>query len=447
MGKTNQALELHGLLFLPNTKCRLLKITICLLLFATLFLNCNLSGHKKDTDDSLQYYPPTPAELDKNEFRQLYRELSECFDTSLLNKGFNGGILIAKNGAVIYEKYQGLVDLRKKDLPAGQAGPLTDSTPLHIASTTKTFTSVAVLRLVQENKLSLNDTITKFFPAFPYPGITVKMLLNHRSGLPNYLYYLSNGDWDKKKYALNQDVLNFLITKKPTKSFTSGTRFSYCNTNYVLLALIIEQITGKSFPEYMQQKFFGPLQMNHTYVFTLKDTLTATPSFTNNSTYWGFDFLDGTYGDKNVYTTPKDLLKWDQALYTDQILSKKLLDSAFSGYSFEKPTVHNYGLGWRMETYPGDKKIVYHFGKWHGFNAAYARLPDEKVTIIILGNRFSRSIYNTAHRSYAIFGYDHVHSLNEDDETEVTSGNKNPAKSEIIKKTSLPKKVDSKAKR
>ena len=373
-------------------------------MFASLFLNCNLSANKKDTDDSLQYYPPTPAVLDKNEFRRLYRELSEFFDTSLLNTGFNGGILIAKNGAVIYEKYQGLIDLRKKD-------PLTDSTPLHIASTTKPFTSVAILRLAQENKLTLSDTITKFFPAFPYPGITVKMLLNHRSGLPNYLYFLSNGDWNNlpagkagKVYATNQDVLNMLISKKPNKTNTPGTRFSYCNTNYVLLALIIEQVTGKSFPEFMHEKFFVPLQMNHSYVFTLKDTLTATPSFTNNSTFWNFDFLDGTYGDKNIYTTPQDLLKWDQALYTDQIISKALLDSSFSGYSFEKPSVHNYGLGWRLQLLPNGKKVIYHFGKWHGSNAAFARLPDEKVTIIILGNKFTRAIYNAAHHCYDFFG-------------------------------------------
>ncbi len=148
--------------------------------------------------------------------------------------------------------------------------------------------------------------------------------------------------------------------------------------------MIIEKVSGKTFPDYMQQKYFGPLQMKHTYVFTLKDTLTAVPSFTNNGTYWEFDCLDGTYGDKNIYTTPRDLLKWDQALYTDQILSKPMMDSAFAPYSFEKPSVHNYGLGWRLQLLPNGKKVVYHFGKWHGFNAAFARLMDEKVTIIIL---------------------------------------------------------------
>lgn len=100
-----------------------------------------------------------------------------------------------------------------------------------------------------------------------------------------------------------------MVKDKPNINFQPGKRFSYCNTNYILLAMIIESITGKSYPDYMQQKFFQPLQMKNTYVFTLKDTLTATPSFNYNGNYWDYDFLDGTYGDKNIYTTPKDLLK------------------------------------------------------------------------------------------------------------------------------------------
>lgn len=382
-----------------------MKAIITILLTVVLFAGCrSSSGDKKVADDSLQYYPPTPGTLDKHTFREYYRELSSFLDTTLLqNQNFNGGILIAKDGAVIYEKYRGLIDLRKKD-------SLTDSTAMHIASTSKTFTAVAILRMVQENKLSLNDSLEKFFPGFPYPGITVKMLLNHRSGLPNYLYFMSNNKWGmvnnkwNHQYATNNDVLQMMYVKKPDRVSSPNTRFTYCNTNFMLLALIIEKISGIPFPQYMQQKIFGPLQMKHTYIFTLKDTLTATPSFTPKGVYWNYDFLDATYGDKNVYTTPRDLLKWDQALYTDQVLDKALLDSAFAPYSFEKQSVHNYGLGWRLQLLPNGKKVVYHFGKWHGSNAAFARLIDEKATIIIIGNRFTGSIYNTAHLCYDIFG-------------------------------------------
>ncbi len=349
--------------------------------------------------------------MDKEEFRSYYRQLNTFFDTTLLKTGFNGGILIAKEGNIIYENYKGTIDLRKND-------SITSSTPFHIASTTKTFTAVAILRLVQEGKLSLNDTITKFFPGFPYQGITVKLLLNHRSGLPNYLYFMSESDWDKTKFVSNNNMLQFMIEKKPNKYYSPDKRFSYCNTNYVLLALILEKVTGTPFPIYMQEKIFRPLQMENTFVFELKDTATATPSFNINGTYWKLDFLDATYGDKNIYSTPEDLLKWDQALYTDQLLNGTLLDSAFSPYSFEKPSIHNYGLGWRLQLLPNEKKIVYHFGKWHGFNAAFARLTDEKVTIIILGNKFNRGIYNVAHQSFNIFGNYFQKDSTQNDENE-----------------------------
>jgi CubicO group peptidase (beta-lactamase class C family) len=383
----------------------LLKTILYLSLFVVVIIGCNSSSRdKRGTDDSLHYYPPTPKKLEKDKFRNYFRQLSNFFDTSLLNKGFNGGILIAKDGEVIYEKYSGKTDLRKND-------SLTSNTAFHIASTSKTFTAIAILRMVEQGKLSLSDSLEKFFPDFPYPGITVRMLLSHRSGLPNYLYFMSNNKWGilpnkkwNRQYATNQDVLKMMYDKKPDPTGRPDGRFNYSNTNYILLALIIEKISGKPFPLYMQENIFTPLQMNNTYVFTLKDTLTATPSFTNKGIFWEYDFLDAIYGDKNVYTTPQDLFKWDQALYTDQVISKSMQDTAFAPYSFEKPSVHNYGLGWRLQILPNGKKVVYHFGKWHGSNAAFARLTDEKATIIILGNRFNRAIYDAAHLCYDIFG-------------------------------------------
>lgn len=391
------------------TKIHLVKITAYIFLLAVLYYGCNASsGNNLPAEDSLQYYPVTPDSLDQKEFRYYYRVLTQFFSSNLTDKNFNGSILVAKRGAVIYEKYVGYTDLRTRT-------PLTDSTPLHIASTGKTFTGMAILRMVQEGKLGLNDSISKFFPELPYPGITVKMLLNHRSGLPNYVYFMSEGDWDKEQYVTNNDVLNYLYTHKPRKSFSPNTHFSYSNTNYVLLAMIIEKVSGQPYPDYMREHIFTPLQMNHTYVFQLADSLTATPSFNYNGSYWENDFLEGTYGDKNIYTTARDLLKWDQILYTNQFINQDLLDSAFTPYSNERKSVHNYGLGWRLQMLPNGKKVVYHFGRWHGFNAAFARLIDEKVTIIILGNKFTRNVYNAAHKSYDIFG-DYLQEPDADDE-------------------------------
>ena len=368
-------------------------------------LGCTFtSGDKVAADDSLEYYPPTPLATDRNEFRYYYREISRFMDSVLLNQGFNGGVLVAKNGQVIFEKYKGLVDLRKPD-------SLTATTALHVASSSKPLTATAILRLVQENKISLDDSLQKFFPGFPYHGITVQMLLNHRSGLPNYLYFMSNNKWgigaDNKwnhQFATNEDVIQMMYEKKPDPTGSPNGRFNYSNTNFLLLASIIERVTGKSFPDYMKEKFFDPLQMTSSYIFRLSDTATATPSFTHKNVYWEFDFLDATYGDKNLYTTPRDLLKFDQSLYTEQVLRQTLQDTAYTPYSNERKSVHNYGLGWRLQVLPSGKKVIYHFGKWHGFNAAFARLVDEKVTIIILGNKFNRAIYNAAQQCYSIFG-------------------------------------------
>jgi len=367
-------------------------------------------------EDSLQYYPPTPGTIDQQEFRHYVRVLNNFFESNLLNRNFNGGILIAKNGVPLYEKYVGYSDLRTKD-------PLTDSTPIHIASTSKTFTAVAVLQLVQEGKLSLDDSIQRFFPGLPYQGVTVKMLLSHRSGLPNYLYFMEKAKWDKTKQVTNNDMLQVLYTEQPGKYYQPGKRFSYCNTNFVLLALIIEKITGKPFPQYMKERFFTPLQMKHTFVFTLADMGKVVSSYNYNNTVWVNDYLEGTYGDKNVYSTPRDLLKWDQALYTDQLIRKSLLDTAFMPNSNERPSVHNYGLGFRMLNLKNGKKVIYHFGRWHGFNSAFARLTEEKATIIILGNKFNRNIYTVAHKAYDLFG-DYQQNPNDEDE-EDNDGGKN----------------------
>lgn len=376
-----------------------MKNLLLLLIGSVIIVACNsVSGSGANSvEDSFEYYPPTPGKLEKQEFRRYFRELSSFFDSTLLRSNFNGGILVAKDGEVLYEKYIGRPDLRKKDT-------ITEATSFHIASTGKTFTAMAILQLVQQQKISLTDTINKFFPGFPYKGITVEMLLNHRSGLPNYVYFIYNSGWDTDKMASNDDMLQILYKHKPPINYPPGKRFSYSNTNFALLATIVERVSGMRFPDYMKKHLFDPLQMKNTFVFTLKDTATAIPSFNHNGHFWDYDFLDATYGAKNIYSTPRDLLKWDQALYSGQLIRQSLLDSAFSPYSFEKPGIENYGYGWRLKLLPNNKKVIYHYGKWHGFNAAFARLTDEKVTIIILGNRFTKAIYRSANQCFDIFG-------------------------------------------
>jgi CubicO group peptidase (beta-lactamase class C family) len=377
----------------------LLKKLLLAGLALALLAGCQSSGKKKQVastqKDSTRKAPLFPP-LTADEQKRYHDAVEYVLNRSLYRTGFNGGVLVAKNGTIVYEKYTGFHDLRQKD-------SLHADVPFQIASTSKTLTAAAVLKLVQEGKLNLDDSVTKFFPQFPYPDVTVKNMLNHRSGLPNYLYYMELGKWPRTQIASNGDVLNTLINWHPTQAYQPNRHFNYCNTNYVVLASIVEQVSGISFPEYMKQNFFIPLGMNNTFVQSGTTPL-VTQSYQRNGAVWTLDFSDGPYGDKNIYSTPRDLLKWDQALYEGKILSPQIQDSAFTPYSHEKPGIHNYGLGWRMLLFPNGKKVVYHNGHWHGFNSAFARLTDEKATIIILSNKYNTAVYTTAKKLYNLFG-------------------------------------------
>lgn len=208
----------------------------------------------------------------------------------------------------------------------------------------------------------------------------------------------------QKKYATNEDVLNTLMNWQPLRASLPDKRFNYCNTNFALIALIIEKASGLSYTQYLEQNLFEPLQMKNTFVFNPFDSISAAQSYDWNGTPWQMDFSDGIYGDKNIYSTVRDLLKWDQAIYSGQLLDKRLLDSAFTAYSNERKSQHNYGLGWRLLQFDNGKEVVYHNGRWHGFNSAFARLTDENATIIILTNKFNRGVYTTARKLYNLFG-------------------------------------------
>ena len=377
-----------------------------------LFIGISCGWKENAISHALPYIPPPLSPLENGERNRLSKQLAHYFGQNLLRNptAFNGGILVAKGGIILFEKYQGFEDLPTKEQP------LSAQSSLHIASTSKTFTAIALLQLVQDQKISLSDSLNKFFERWPYPGITIKDLLNHRSGLPNYVYFMTPSIISGTEQPVtNQDVIQFLINNKPPKHSPPNSRFEYSNTNYLLLACIIEKISGLPYPDYMRKALFSYLGMKNTFVYQPADSNRITPSYEYTGRQWPTDHLDLTYGDKNIYSTPRDLLKWDQALYTQQLISDSLLQAAFSPYSFERPGQNNYGLGFRLKLLSNEKKVIYHFGRWHGNNAAFARLTDEKVTIIILGNKYNRTIYATATRLYGLFGPYNNEFLGEDE--------------------------------
>ncbi|MEO7962019.1 MAG: serine hydrolase domain-containing protein [Ginsengibacter sp.] len=368
-----------------------LDSTFFTFLFGVLFIyGCNSgSAGKKDlvNKDSLAYIAPQPGDISEADYHKYHDQIEEFYNKRFLARGFNGAILVAKKGRVIFEDYHGSVNLKKKD-------SITPHSAFHLASVSKTFTAMAVLKLAEQGKLSIEDNVKKYFPKFPYENINVKMLLSHRSSLPNYIYFMQQLGWDTKTMCSNQDMLDYIIEFKPPLQGTPGTHFTYCNTNYALLGLIIERASGMTYEQYLQKYIFTPLGMKDTYVFTMEDSAAAMPSYDWRGRQEAFTFLDTGFGDKNIYSTPEDLLKWDQALYTDQLFSNNTMHAAFTPYSNEKRGVRNYGYGWRMNVYPDGRKIIYHNGWWHGNNTVFIRMIEDSVTIIVLGNKYNRAIYD-----------------------------------------------------
>jgi len=427
-------LQIKRVLYTVSPK---LYLIIFPLLFSLLFLSCNNSAGKiesKKSDSSLIIFPD-PSAIPPAEAAVLHNGCERWYDSALLPGGFNGGIIVAKKGNIVFEQYHGTGHWNGKDT-------VTATTPFHIASVSKTFTAMAVLKFWQDGKLNIDDEFSKYFPDFNYPGVTIRSLLNHRSGLPNYVYFMETLGWDKNKFIQNADVLNYLVTRKSelTNIAPPNTHFTYCNTNYALLALLLEKVSGVKFPVLLKQVFFTPLQMKNTFVFDTSMLQTVNPSYDWRGRIMPFNFLDAVYGDKNVYTTARDLLTWDKALSSGKIFNQKTLEAAFTPYSNEKPGVRNYGLGWRMNVYPDGKKVIYHNGWWHGNNASFIRLIQDSATIIVVSNKFNRGVYHA--KDMANLFADYEATEEEEEATDVkkadtanVSSATPSTKNEITKKT------------
>jgi len=321
------------------------------------------------------------------------------FEETLLRSRFNGAILVARNGKIIFEHYQGL-----QNVLSGE--PIDASTAFHLASVSKTFTAMAILKLWENAALLLDDPVAKYLEGFPFPLITVRNLLSHRSGLPNYVHFVEKLGWDTHRFVTNADILQLLIDHPDKlKPGRANAYFDYCNTNYALLAMIVEKVSQLGFSEYLNTVFFKPLGMNNSFVYAVEMAEKVLPSYKFNNRKEPMMFLDAVYGDKNIYSTPRDMMKWDLALSNGQLFSEKTLEEAFRGYSYEKRGTRNYGLGWRLVEMPTGKKIIYHNGWWHGNNTVFSRLPDDSTAIIVLGNKFNRSIYQAKKIAGIFKGY------------------------------------------
>lgn len=310
---------------------------------------------------------------------------------------FNGNILVAKGGNIIYQQSLGYADFNTKRT-------LNDSSVFELASVSKQFTAMAIMICKERGLLSYDDNIKKFFPALPYDNITVRHLLTHTSGIPSYEDQFEK-KWDRKKIAFNKDIIDMLQQQKDTLFFKPGSKWMYSNTGYALLASIIEKVSGNSYNDFLAKNIFQPLGLTHTFIYNTRRTTGKIPAnyalgFVYSDSlkryilpdslprYNEVYYLDGIVGDGCVNSTTGDLLKWDKALYSNKLVGKLSLDEMLSPLVQRSPadTTNFYGFGVMVQTVSPKGKIISHTGGWPGYTILLVRRVDIDETIIVLSN-------------------------------------------------------------
>jgi len=326
-------------------------------------------------------------DLDKAIIAKKANIIDSLFSALQTQAGFNGCILYGEKGRLVFKKAYGYDYFKTKER-------LTVSSAFQLASVSKMFTAMAIMILKEEGLLEYDDSVRQYIPELPYPGITIRNLLNHRSGLPDYMHF-SDNCWDQTKPLTNEDMIRIMAENKPPRYFSPGNGFDYCNSNYALLASVVERITKQPFDQFIRENIFDPLDMNDSFIYHLEKGQEI-PQYipvgvAGHRSGRGMPreelnhYHNGVVGDKGVYATVEDLFKWDQALYQNLLVSKATLEEAFTEGSprFSKWR-DNYGFGWRLKA--DRPNTVYHYGWWKGFRSYFIRDLYQEKTIIVLTN-------------------------------------------------------------
>ena len=298
--------------------------------------------------------------------------------TKLHERGMlNGVFLLAQDGKTLYKKAFGIANLTTRE-------PLKTTSAFNLASIAKQFTSMMIMMLKEKGKLDYDDKVQLHLTEFPYPNITIRHLLNHTSGLPEY-FELATQYYNTLDTLTNEKVLQLLKNHHPRLAFEPNEKFSYCNTGYVLLATVIEKASGMLIQDYFNQQIVKPLGLKDTYIynFTIKQ-YPANRVFgikRENGQMMPNDLvrLDGVSGDGNVYSSVEDLLKWEQTLYTEKLVSAITLKEAFTPVKLKDGIISRYGFGWFLNE---SGKKMSHTGGWVGFLNNLVRETDKKFTLI-----------------------------------------------------------------
>ena len=332
-------------------------------------------------------------------YTQNTDSIKYILDSTYSSSPFYGNILITKNNKTIFEKSYGYADaLNKKQL--------TKDNSFQVASISKQFTAYGIMILKSKGLLDYDTLVYKYIPNFPYKNISVRYLLNHTSGLPNFWDDI-RPNMDTTKSNGNKEVLEYLIQHQLPLQFEAGTKFQYADIGYNFLATIIENISGLTYQEFMYQNIFKLLKMKNTFAYMVTDirriqnkNLAIGHIFENGKfqfahlqpKYNFVSYLGDFYGDGSVVTTARDLAIWDEALNECKLLPCKIQNESITETTFNGQTIHaktnpniSYGFGWFIKNAPTGK-LVYHSGGHPGNSHVMYRMLDKNITFIFLSN-------------------------------------------------------------
>ena len=311
--------------------------------------------------------------------------IDSLLQSRFADNGPGAAVMVISNGKVVHQAGYGYANVEK-------ATPITATTTFDLASVTKQFTAMAIMMLAERGRLSIDDTLSKFFPELPpYASrITVRHLLTHTSGLPDYMGVFETKPAGIPAEPTSRDVITMLArVREPL--FAAGEKYEYSNSGYTVLGQIVEKASGVSYPVFLRDNIFTPLGMTSTIV---SDQIIA-PSKNRAISYrvakgkfenGDYSPLNRIYGDGNVNTSLVDMAKWDQGLYSETLVRQSTLAKAFEPFRLNDGATSSYGFGWRLEELWG-RTAQRHGGSWAGFRTHIVRVPSEKLTVVILANR------------------------------------------------------------
>jgi CubicO group peptidase (beta-lactamase class C family) len=333
--------------------------------------------------------PATPASTPAAptpDWEEKSRQVDALFSSYGVGQSPGGAVIVIQNGKILHEAGYGLADL-------AEGAPITPARIFHLASVGKQFTALPVLMLRDQGKFNLDDPVGEYLPELAHfgGGVTIRRLLNHTSGMPDaYSGKLIDALMQRSALPTNADLLAVLSDAEALR-FTPGDKFEYSNTGYDVLGALIERVSGQTYPDFLEERIFKPLGMENS--FSLPSTRQKTdPWFVHSyvkyqgiiqpyDSYW----LDDIVGSGTVYSSVEDMFRYDQALYTDELIAQSSLAEAWQPAILNDGAESPYGFGWELKKEGGQRSFA-HGGKWLGYQSYYERFPDRQLSIVVLMN-------------------------------------------------------------